>query len=124
MLQTSDDAIYIAHGGKKLRYGTHAAPELVLDIDVTKLCDSATGVWIVGLRGYVAHSDGERLNEMPVSGANTIYLDAPHQDAQGGTKEALPSASFSASSAAERASSEGWARPIAMNSASSEGRRK
>lgn len=75
MLQKSDSAVYVAHSGKKIRFGSHEAPEILLelDADVTKLCDSATGVWIIGLRGFVAHFDGERLVEKPVSGAETIY---------------------------------------------------
>ncbi|MEW6432955.1 MAG: hypothetical protein AB1730_15740 [Myxococcota bacterium] len=76
IVQKSSDAVYIAHTGKQLRYGPHTAPEVVLtlDADVTRLCDSARGVWIVGLGGYVAHFDGAGLVEVPVPGAETIYM--------------------------------------------------
>ena len=76
LLQKSDREVYIAHSGKTLRRGPHDAPQIVLDLDadVTRLCDSATGVWIVGLRGYVAHFDGERLVELPVPDATSIYM--------------------------------------------------
>ncbi len=76
MYQESDAAIYMAHTGKMIRYGPHSSPEIVLEInaDVTKLCASSDGVWIVGLRGYVAHFDGTTLTERPVPDAGTIFM--------------------------------------------------
>lgn len=76
MLQTDDKHIYAANTGKTLRYGPHGSPEIVLnvDADITKLCASARGVWIVGLRGYVAHFDGTTLSEYPIPGGAHVYL--------------------------------------------------
>jgi hypothetical protein len=75
MLQKTDE-IYIAMSGKELRWGAHADPHnlLKVDADVTKLCDSATGVWIIGLDGYVAHFDGKHLVETPLTEAGTVYF--------------------------------------------------
>ena len=76
MWQVSNREIYIAHSGKKLRSGPHQAPAIVLEVkaDMTKLCASSRGVWIVGLNGYVAHFDGGALSEFPVPDAGNIYF--------------------------------------------------
>lgn len=76
MLQKDNENIYVAHSGKTLRYGPHQNPQPVLNInaDVTKLCASVRGVWIIGLGGYVAHFDGTTLSEYPIPDGATVYL--------------------------------------------------
>lgn len=75
MFQTIDEKIYIAHSGKKIRFGTHQEPQIVLnvDIDMTRLCPSSHGVYVLGLNGYVGHFDGRILSDMPVLQAGDIY---------------------------------------------------
>ena len=82
LYQESDDAVYVAHSGKVLRYGPHDEPEPVLEVtaDITKLCASSSGVWIVGLDAYVAHFDGTTLKELPLPDVEKIFTVSEAKD--------------------------------------------
>ncbi|MDH5531530.1 MAG: hypothetical protein OEY05_15975 [Paracoccaceae bacterium] len=80
--KAADKEFYIALSGGTLQVGAPANPRTLIETShsFTKLCYAKKGVYVIGLNGYIGYFDGTNLTDMPVTGAQDIYLVATAPD--------------------------------------------